>query len=82
MENAKTLEGERVSILLPIKIEDVQNDYTFYFKINKVEVSSKTVTYQEHDYAEEFARTTSATALGIIGGTALIVLIAYGLAHH
>lgn len=82
MEKAKTLEGERVSILLPIKIEDVQNDYTFIFKINSVEVSSKTVVYQVHDYEEENARITGAAALGVLGGTALIVLIAIGLSQH
>ena len=82
METAKTLEGERVSILLPIKIEDVQNDYTFIFKINSVEVSSKTVVYQVHDYEEENARITGAAALGVLGGTALIVLIAIGLSQH
>ncbi len=82
MEKAKTLEGERVSILLPIKIEDVQNDYTFIFKINSVEVSSKTEAYQVHDYEEENARITGAAALGVLGGTALIVLIAIGLSQH
>ncbi|MBQ8703798.1 MAG: hypothetical protein IJ524_05440 [Bacteroidales bacterium] len=76
MEKAKTLEGESVSILLPIKIEDVQNDYTFSFKIDKVEVNSTTTTRQEHDYDAEFTRTMNATLWGTLGGIGLIVLIA------
>ena len=34
MEEAKNLKGEKIKVLLPIKIEDVQNEYTFVFNID------------------------------------------------
>lgn len=74
MEKAKALEGESVSILFPIKIEDVQNDYTFSFKIDKVEVKSETTTRQEHDYAAEKELSDIAT-IGVSVGLAALTLI-------
>ena len=79
MEKAKTLEGESVSILLPIKIEDIQNDYTFSFKINKVDVKSETTTRQEHDYAAEKELSDIAIVWGSIGSAIVTLIIIFAL---
>ena len=57
LNNAQKYEGKEISILLPITIENVQNDYLFTFKVNKVVTSSKTETKQVHDTDAEFAAT-------------------------
>ena len=75
MEKAKALEGESVRILLPIRIEDVQNDYTFYFKINQVETNIQKNTHQVHDFAEELSMTTSAIVGGIIVLIAVVAIV-------
>ncbi len=75
MEMAKKMEGKEVSILMPIIIQDVQNDYTFTFKIEKVEVGSEKKTAQVYNPEESFKRTMAAVFIPL-GAVLLSVIIA------
>ncbi len=64
MEKAKSMKGEVLKVLLPIKIEDIQNEYTFVFTIKDVQVESKKIIEKEHDKEAE-------TAVNVILGIAI-----------
>ena len=53
MKKAELMKGKVMRVLFPIKIEDVQNEYTFIFTINDVKVESKTTIEKEHDKEAE-----------------------------
>ena len=74
MQKVEKLKGETVSILLPILIEGVQNDYTFTFKIDNVTTESKTTTSQVHDADAEFLSVLGWT-LGICVGVPLLIAL-------
>ena len=71
LEIAKGLEGDSISVLFPIIFDNTQNDYTFNFKINSVEVEKK----QEHDRKAENNRTTAALGLGALAGMSVFFLL-------
>lgn len=68
MRKAESMKGNVMRVLLPVKIEDIQNEYTFVFTINDVKTESKTVIEQEHDKDME-------TVIGFLGGIALTIPI-------
>ena len=74
MQKAEKLEGETVSILLPIMIEGIQNDYTFTFKIDNVTTESKTTTSQVHDTDAEM-RSIIGWSVSLCVGVPVIILL-------
>ena len=74
MQKAEKLEGETVSILLPIMIEGIQNDYTFTFKIDNVTTESKTTTSQVHDTDAEMWSIIG-WSVGLCVGVPVIILL-------
>ena len=79
MEEANLLKGRTMSILLPIKIEDVQNEYTFVFTIDVVtEKTTKTETneIEIHDEkAEKIANIIAGGVIGTIVGAIIYILL-------
>ena len=75
LNTAQKYEGKEMSVLLPITIENVQNDYLFTFKVDKVRTTSKTETTQVHDTDAEFAAAMWIVLGGIIAGLTIPLLL-------
>ena len=77
MEEANSLKGRTMSILLPIKNEDVQNEYTFVFTIDVVtEKTTKTETKEIHnENAETIANIIAGGVIGTIVGALFYILL-------
>lgn len=76
MRKAESMKGNVMRVLLPIKIEDVQNEYTFVFTINDVKVESKTIIEKEHDKeAENTVALIIGIPLGIVCGLLPFLLL-------
>ena len=72
VERAEKYKGETMSILFPVKIEDVQNDYTFVFKVN--DVVPRNTTMVVHDEKAEETRMLIAFGLGLLGTFTIFIL--------
>lgn len=68
-EDAQLLKGEKLKVLLPIKIEDVQNEYTFVFDIDVAQEYAYT-TKMVHDTPAEVA-----AGISVVGTLAFFVFL-------
>lgn len=66
LENAKKYEGQKVAIMMPIKIEETQNDYIFEFSLGNMRVDNKS-----YDVYDE----TSSQLVMSLGGLLLTLLL-------
>lgn len=73
LQKAKELESSELSIFLPIEIENVPNEYTFHFKIDKVETQTKTDTR----YTRQPTVNSNYIAWGAVGGVVLAIVAYY-----
>lgn len=69
LQKAKELESSELSIFLPIEIENVPNEYTFHFKIDKVEAR----TEAESHYVRQPTENSSFIAWSAVGGMVLAI---------
>lgn len=78
ISNTENNVGLTFSILFPLKIEDVQNDYTFVFQIEKtnIKVTEKTITEEVQDIQAGKKRTAFLVG-GIVSGAVLYGLMLY-----
>lgn len=76
MRKAESMKGKVMKVLFPIKIEDVQNEYTFVFTINDVRVESKKIIEKVHDKeAENTVGLIIGIPLGIVCGLLPFLLL-------
>lgn len=72
-EKAMSMKGKALKVLLPIKIEEVQNEYTFVFTIDDVTIENQMTTEKERD---DEASTALNVFLGVVLGSIIVVLCA------
>ena len=72
VERASVYQGKTMRILFPVRIQDIENDYTFVFKVDEVKAMPTTITV--HDEKAEETRGAILFGICFIGLAGIIAI--------